>query len=356
MLKVKTKFTCLIALLVAIFCFTKKTNAQVNLVLNASFDSVNPGLCDETKATYIRQACNPWRDFYLNEHYVSKIWHNCRFDGHFFPKDGVYNGVQYPRTGQGVIAMFNTSLLLSDNDTLAVWSEYVKGKLSKKLKAGRKYYCGFYVNYPDYMAFICNNLGMAVSQDTFPEIGDIPWDTTGNIYKRLYPIIPQINNPPGRSLYDTASWVLIADTLLATGGEKYVILGQFDDGNPLDTMHTGYYGNPSPWGPFYDPRSYFMFDDVFVIELDSLVGIREEDVQAYFIKANNELIITLPVPYAMQQLRLIDTQGALVFNKSFNTVGKSRIALPENLSGVYIAEITLNNKSVIRKKIVVERE
>ena len=336
------------------FFLINKAKGQVNFVLNGSFDTVHINVCDGTKGWYIEQACNPWREFYHNKHYVNKIWHNCRFDGHFFPKDGIYNAVQYPRTGEGVIAMFNTSYWYTP-DTMLLWSEYIKGKLSKKLKAGRKYYCGFYVNYPDYMAFICNNLGMAVSQDTFPEIGDIPWDTTGNIYKRLYPIIPQINNPPGRSLFDTVSWTLIADTLLATGGEQYVILGQFDDGNPLDTMHTGFYGNPNGFSPFYDPRSYFMFDDVFVIELDSLVGIREEDIQSYFEKINRELIITIPAPYAMQQLRLTDTQGALVFNKSFNTVGKSRIALPENLSGVYIAEILLNNKSVIRKKIVVER-
>lgn len=104
--------------------------------------------------------------------------------------------------------------------------------------------------------------------------------------------MPQVNNPPGRSLYDTLNWLLIADTVVAIGGEQYLFLGQFDDGNPIDSMRTGftgttYLGNYYP----YRAQSGFLIDDVFVIDLDTVVGIKEEEVSAYYNQTQNELNI-----------------------------------------------------------------
>ena len=266
------------------------TKAQENLVLNSSFDIVSPNYyCIYPGGVYfyLQNSVPPWRNGFVDTipQYdggtVNKPFNKVCKSPQGISEIPFYlgsAGYQDTHSGEGFIELFNTSYYCFTHndscsyDSLVLQSEYIRSSLSSSLLSGKKYYSGFHVNYPNYLSFICNNVGMAVTADTFPQYYHAKYDTIGNIYKRLIQYVPEVNNPSGRSLYDTLNWVMIADTVTALGGEQYVTLGQFDDGNPLDTMHNGFYGYNPPEGiqHDYDPRSAFFFDDVFVIPLDSL--------------------------------------------------------------------------------------
>jgi gliding motility-associated-like protein len=72
--------------------------------------------------------------------------------------------------------------------------------------------------------------------------------------------IPQIENPSGNIIYDTVNWVPINGIYKATGGEKFITIGNFRIANAtmIDTV-------PDPPSIFAD--AYYFIDDVFVEEM-----------------------------------------------------------------------------------------
>ena len=43
----------------------------------------------------------------------------------------------------------------------------------------------------------------------------------------VLPLQPQVENPTGNFITDTANWVLISGSFIASGGEKYITIGNF---------------------------------------------------------------------------------------------------------------------------------
>ena len=59
----------------------------------------------------------------------------------------------------------------------------------------------------------------------------------------IIPISPQLVNTPSNFITDTANWVSFNGTFIAQGGERFVILGNFNDSTQsVDTVYQ-YYGS-----------------------------------------------------------------------------------------------------------------
>lgn len=130
---------------------------------------------------------------------------------------------------------------------------YLKNRLKANLHAGKTYCAKFYVNIANTSPFGMDGFGIYFGDNTIDTI------TKPNL--PLTYLNPQVKNPSGNIIKDTLNWVPISGTFVATGTEKYALLGNFLADNAVATVSIG--------GPFF-PGNWtdVCIDDVSCIELD----------------------------------------------------------------------------------------
>ena len=230
---------------IVIFLFlVSKTNAQ-NLVLNPSFEDTIA--CPTTTA--IPMQCEYWYTANIGSPDYFSEQPDIFCGTSPVPLSNV--GYQYARTGVAYVGLapFFTTIFPSYVDR----REYIGGILSDTLKQGHEYCVSFYVSVADEMKYVIDGMGLYLSVDSA-----VDYTINTNLS-----FVPQISNPAGNIIYDTLNWVQISGTYIATGGEKYLTIGNFkDDANTMidSTSSTA-------------NSAYYFIDDVSVI--DCTVGIDE---------------------------------------------------------------------------------
>jgi hypothetical protein len=155
------------------------------------------------------------------------------------------NTFQFPRTGNGYIL----STYYYDNITRG----YQKNRLKSQLETGKKYCVKFYVNIANTSPWGIDGFGALFS--------DASIDTISKCTNPLTYLNPQVKNPMGNVIKDTLLWVPISGTFVATGNEKYLLLGNFIADNAVSTFPL--------YGPYYpDKWCDVCIDDVSCIEMD----------------------------------------------------------------------------------------
>ncbi len=160
------------------------------------------------------------------------------------PANGL--GFQYARTG----AAYAGILLCYPFPFGSNYREYLEIKLSQQLINGKKYCAGFYVSVADKYRLVTDAIGIYFSNDS------VLYSSSG--YSNL-PYVPQVSNASGNILADTANWMPVSGEYVASGGEEFIIIGNFktDVNTNLDTIGGG---------AFID-EAYYFIDDIFVIEM-----------------------------------------------------------------------------------------
>ncbi|MFH0892938.1 MAG: gliding motility-associated C-terminal domain-containing protein [Bacteroidota bacterium] len=220
----------IILLLVGTNCF-----CQINLVPNWSFEDT-VGCPKVTLVTFFSYT-PPW---FCPTMGTPDIYNACD-DTSFTPNVGVpYNsgGFQYAKTGVGYAGLF---CYQGGGEA----REYLSIKLTDTLKASKKYCIGFYTSLANISHWGINQMGVYVSKDSFY------LSTYYNI-----PYIPQINYNSG-FLTDTTNWMEVSGEYVATGGEKFITIGNFKDDSNTDTILIDI-NNPE--------YPYYYIDDVFVYD------------------------------------------------------------------------------------------
>jgi gliding motility-associated-like protein len=151
-------------------------------------------------------------------------------------------GYQYANTGEAYAGMCFFQRLVE-------YCEYISGTLSEPLQAGKCYNARFYVNLTSISSFAIDAIGM--------------YFTTDSLLFQLTPIEvqPQIENDSGNIISDTANWVKISGSFIASGGEKFFTLGRFKKNAYVnyDTMFLA------------EGIAYYFIDDVAVWPCDAPV-------------------------------------------------------------------------------------
>lgn len=222
-------------LLVIVFCtlLTSAINAQ-NLVENPSFEATQCPIFSPNPSDYI----SPWTTYYGLPQYFEPICGNAgsaattnnsqAFDGQGFLAIEVYG-----QTG----AIYNR--------------DYIHGKLTEPLEAGKFYRASFYVkpvNFPGTGSYGIDNIGMLFSDtiiDTMPTNQVLELEPA---FKATDPIV------------NTSYWTPICGVYRAKGGEEYITIGNFSLDQetaiaPLD-------GSVNP------TLGYYLVDFVEVVEND----------------------------------------------------------------------------------------
>ncbi len=177
--------------------------------------------------------------------FLAKRWSNPTN----LPSAGLFNSCstvagiqnQTPRTGNGYggLVVYNKFFPGTDRG-------FAQAYLVDTLKPNKKYCVNYYVSLWDLDTLSCNNIGMYFSQDSI-QTND-----------SLLPLTPQVKNNLNNRLNNKTGWTQVSGLYIATGGERYIIIGNFDNVSDLDTMFIS--------GGFVPGARYFV-DDVSVVEV-----------------------------------------------------------------------------------------
>ena len=309
-------------LVILLTVFTLNLASQTNLVLNPSFE-------DHTCCPHYQDmlyCCNHW---YNPCNWNPDYFHTCGGGG-FAPPHPI-GGYQYPRTGDAYAGIH----IYSWTNNLR---EYIAQRLAEPLKPNYDYSLGFYISYNN-SSFALDLLGAAIVTDTFV------CDHVTAPCPSLLNFTPQVCNPCGNVLMDTLNWVKISGTFHATGGERFLIIGDFFP----DSLNTIF-----PWNwPWTNKIAYYLIDDVFLYELGP-TGIGESD------NLYNEIKFTgYPQPagsiFYIQditkrysgrlQVDIFNTQGNICLHKKVDcNGGQAGLTISSLPAGVYFVRIYYSDK------------
>ncbi len=129
------------------------------------------------------------------------------------------------------------------------YREYLAVKLIEPLKRNQVYRVSCKYNVGDHAQYATDDLGIYLSKTPIPHVDVLDYT-------------PQIRNPEGNILTNTQDWETLGGSYVASGGEEYLVIGNFYD----DAHTTMVRYNP---GGAAEGSPYFYIDEV-VVERTSL--------------------------------------------------------------------------------------
>jgi hypothetical protein len=235
--------------------------------------------------------------------------------------------------------------------------EYLSAELLNVLETGIRYAVTFYVSAANRVQYAVSTLGAALTPE-LPSVITVDWPDG------MLDAEPQVLLNTRISIIDTAKWVLISDTIVANGGERYLSIGNFHLDGESDTLRFNpnqppIYGSPTTF-------AYYYIDDVSVIALDSVpsgVGIAEHEALDFDVWPNPaEDVLRFRVVAGSShstgsgqatslRVRVLDAVGRVVWNKTLKQVqGDSSIDVRGLPTGIYFLELTdIEGSKAIRK-------
>jgi hypothetical protein len=314
-------------ILAALFIFISNTSTAQNLVPNPSFEDTIS--CALSTNPYAPECATPWYTSGGTPDYCS-ITYSCAST---FPPLNPPFGFQYPRTGDAHIGI----PIFTDSPLYPNHREYFGVELSDALIANHLYHVSFYVSLANQCRFATDDIGAFFS--------DTSTSNPNGPHLLIPKITPQITNQPGNLLSDTMNWMLVSDTFIAQGGEKFMTIGNFLH----DSITT--FSNAYPNNPYLS--IYFFVDDVSVEDIT--VGI--EDVQY------NNFIAIYPSPATQYftvksslrftEVLITDVLGRVIYRKKNQLVSDYNIIECSNWhEGIYLLTVIsgneINNKKVVK--------
>jgi hypothetical protein len=226
--------------------------AQINLVLNPSFENYNtcPNNADEAKYcihwSSLDTAWNP-PDWAHEKPGIPEYANICatNFNASIPSNVAFYH---YPRSGNGLMLI----QMFSDDTSSNNARDYLQGHLSQTLIAGHNYGVKFYTTLGHEGGYGINGIGAYLDNGTI--------DTTQNPGYVQNQYNPQVVDT--LIVSDTLNWTKIEGSFTATGNEKLITIGQFRY-NYRTNFITVPWGTATSW-------AWYLIDDVSVIDCSNV--------------------------------------------------------------------------------------
>jgi hypothetical protein len=287
-------------------------NLGQNLVLNPGLDTyiTCPGF-GQFSGTYITNWSKP---------------NIASSDYYHFTCPNIQPTVQFPHSGEGYAGIIAYNFGTE-------YREYITGTLSTPLQAGKTYSVEFYSSLNNGYIQAINELGAYLSVSA-----PGPFSNVLHIS-----VTPQIeNNTP---LQDTANWMKVSGSFVATGGEQYITIGNFN--NDANTTIT----QPGSVGSF---GAFYFIDDVRVSE-DTTVSLSEfnPEVEINIMHQQGYLQINLDeganTPHHIK-IHIYNSIGTLV-SRSESTSSQTSIPWTNHPQGIYFIQVMNKDKmyGVVKK-------
>lgn len=235
-----------------------------------------------------------------------------------------------PRSGEGYAGF----IVYSSTE----YREYIGTILSQPLQANRDYYIEFYASLGDNSTTAINSLGLFLS-DT------LVLDT--NNYNNLM-FLPQVQNLD-TILTDKNIWKKLYFNYTAIGGERYIVIGNFNSNSNTDT-------DTISFSSF--PVSYYYIDDVNISLIDSIDTISNPpDYSGILITpnpSNGNFILKGNFPSGTK-LEIFDLLGQRLSEIEIPQ-GNQDFPITLSLSdGVYLFQVKDGNTILKSQRIVIEK-
>lgn len=168
-------------------------------------------------------------------------------------------GIQEPHSGDGYCGIYCSK----DN-----YREYLQTELKQPLKKGKTYRLRFYASLSEYSSASIATLGglLSVERITDTTRGILMRRSRSNMSNNITQTLssfysPQVENPPERKIDDPQAWQLIEGTFIATGGESFLTIGNF---NSAAHSNISYPDTLT----YLLPGAYYYIDDISLECLD----------------------------------------------------------------------------------------
>jgi len=218
-------------------CAFSSLKAQVNLVPNGSFEeyvSCPIGIADFSVANWNVPTFG-----------TSDYFNVCSIGDAAVPSN--FAGFQYPVNGNGYLGFVAGGFVPSQFNS----REYLQVELLESLIPNEVYEISFYLSLAEISRFSCNKLEITLSNSVTNEF--ISSYLTPNSYV-LDVLTDHVN--------DTIEWKLCSLLFKAQGGEKFLILGVFDDDQNADF---------SLFNELNEAFSYYFIDDFRLEKFDNSI-------------------------------------------------------------------------------------
>ncbi len=240
----------LITIFISLTVFNCKSQ---NLILNGSFenytniDCTYGGFWNATMPYPYPSVLDNWEAVQSPDYFNRVCPYNSLIPGQFaYQVPANMFGYSQPKTGNAYVGIVVY--------TYGGYREYFYQNLSSPLIAGHTYCLNYYAIRTDRCQYAIKNID-AYFTPTLPNL-----TTSFNI-----PATPQITNQTG-FVSDTMQWTQIQGCYTATGGEKFMIIGNFKNNVNTDTLYAGT-NNPDPNYPGSQYNySYYFFDDITLVD------------------------------------------------------------------------------------------
>lgn len=298
-----------------------------NLVPDPSFEEFTQCPVNALGINYL----NDW-EMYFSANYFNE----CGINGHGVPFN-VF-GFQEPLSDSGYVGIYTFW-------EYSLSREFVWVELLDTLKADKYYDVKFYVNMSDSVWYATKNIGAYFSINQKPENRDT-----------LMSLKPQVIYTGSEFLDDKEGWMEISGRFKADGGEKYMIIGNFDDDTKTDTSFVPGGGAFRPNQPYYWSSAYYYIDDVSVT-LDTTTSINEPEIGKFGLYPNpndGEVTIDWKALDKKAELSITDLQGKEV-ERIVLTANQNQIKLDTSTypRGIYLCTFYQNNKKLASERLVV---
>ena len=295
--------------------------AQVNLVPNWSFETITS--CDSLGGGFDFSIAPPWDSPNWGS---PDLFNPCASNSNFKVPIN-FAGYQQPHSDIGYAGA--EFFQLGTN----TFREYIQVHLDSVLVVQHKYCVTFYVSLSSVYACASNNIGMYFSSThTF-----MPFTSRLNL-------IPQILDT--NIVSDTANWTAISGEYIANGGEKYIIICNFNVDTTVHTMSVG--GGID---------SYYYIDDVSVWDCTgSGLGVGELSNENNIIISPNPTtgIFTISTEgNKIKEVKVVDVVGEIIRNYELGIRNSVTFDMTGVSKGIYFVQIMDDKNNVVNRKVVI---
>ncbi len=313
-------------LLIILMTFTySPLKAQFNLVPNPSFETYTSCPTSLGKIKF----ATPWDLAIWNN--SSDYFNSCNPSGWSSVPSNLF-GFQYPRTGNAYAGIATYSWNVVPNNA----REYIQVELLDSLEAGIEYCLNFFVSPGDSCRRVSNDFGAYFSTSLIV-------DSCGGLPYCNLPFQPQIENPSTNDLNDRNSWIEISGSFVASGGEKFLILGNFKDTSTSTATLTGWSNIQSL------AHTYYYIDDVLLAPCDSITGLTDEvlenSLHIFPTIASGEINIRLD-NLLLNSVSIYNIIGESVLNIKNLKTSEATVNISKLNIGMYILKVSSSQKTL----------
>ncbi len=198
--------------------------------------------------------------------------------------------------------------------------EYMEVQLTSPLEVGHTYKVSMEISFPECYRFAIDRIGAYFSQDTVfdPDLVDMG----------ALPVTPQAQFHDPGFYTNTTDWIHLVDTIVADGGERYMVIGSFTDEATTNVFAVS--GNMAE-------AAYYYFDAIEVVDITNPESISEG---LLIVSDPTGLGLLWPGAHRIDRVVLWDMMGRVVMEEDIVGQERTTIAIPQALAnGTYVVQV-----------------